>query len=78
MALPIKLNDKIAGLSSVAASADTKPNRQVQDAYMDLSNQVDAQLTKLAKIVSEDVPKFNQKAESYKTSAIKLNSVIKP
>ncbi len=78
LALPIKLNDKIAGLSSVASSADTKPNRQVQEAYMDLSKQVDDQLTKLAKIINEDVPKFNQKAESYKTSVIKLNSIIKP
>lgn len=78
LALPIKLNDKIAGLASVAASADTKPTKQVQEALVDLSKQVDAQLTKLAKVISEDVPKFNQKAENYKTSAIRLNNTIKP
>ena len=78
LALPIKLNDKIAGLASVAASADAKPTSQVQEAYEDLSKQVDAQLTKLAKVISEDIPKFNQKAESFKTSAIKLNGVVKP
>ena len=78
LALPIKLNDKIAGLASVASSADTKPTSQVQEAYNDLSKLVDAQLTKLAKVINEDVPKFNQKAESYKTSVIKLNNIIKP
>ena len=78
LALPIKLNDKIAGLGSVAASADAKPTSQVQEAYEDLSKQVDAQLTKLAKVISEDIPKFNQKAESFKTSVIKLNAVVKP
>ncbi len=78
LALPIKLNDKIAGLGSVAASADSKPNKQVQDAFSDLSYKVDEQLTKLVKVINEDVPKFNQKAESYKTSVIKLNNVIKP
>ena len=78
LALPIKLNDKIAGLGSVASSADAKPTSQVQEAYEDLSKQVDVQLTKLAKVIAEDIPKFNQKAESFKTSAIKLNAVVKP
>ena len=68
----------IAGLGSVAASADAKPINQVQEAYEDLSKQVDVQLTKLAKVIAEDIPKFNQKAENFKTSVIKLNAVVKP
>ena len=79
LALPIKLNDKLAGLNNVASSADVKPNKQVQEAYEDISKAADGYLQKLRKVINEDVPKFNQKAESYKTTVIKLKELpIKP
>ena len=79
LALPIKLNNKIAGMAAVAASADTKPTAQVEEGYDDLSKAIDGYVQKVRKVIAEDVPKFNQKAESYKTSVIKLKEgIIKP
>ncbi|NJN34056.1 MAG: hypothetical protein HC817_07205 [Saprospiraceae bacterium] len=79
LAHPIKLNDKLAGLASNASAADAKPTQQVNEAYEDISKAIDFQVQKLRKIIAEDVPKFNAKAESLKTSVIKLKeTVIKP
>ena len=44
----------------VANSGINAPSKQSKDVFADLSNQADAQLNKLKKIISEDVPKFNQ------------------
>ena len=57
---PIRLNDKIAGLYSYAASGNYSPTAQVREAYADLSAQADAELNKLKTIFSVDVPRLNQ------------------
>jgi gas vesicle protein len=57
---PIRLNDKIAGLYSYAASGNYSPTAQVREAYADLSAQADAELNKLKIIFSVDVPRLNQ------------------
>ena len=57
---PIRLDDKISGLYDFAASGNAAPARQVKDAYAELSAQADVQLNKLKKIMSEDLPAFNQ------------------
>ncbi len=57
---PIRLDDKISGLYDFAASGNSAPARQVRDAYAELSNQADLQLNKLKKIMSDDIPAFNQ------------------
>jgi hypothetical protein len=57
---PIRLDDKISGLYDFAASGNSAPARQVKDSYADLSAQADVQLNKLKKIMSEDLPAFNQ------------------
>jgi photosystem II stability/assembly factor-like uncharacterized protein len=57
---PIRLNDKIAGLYSYAASGNYAPTAQVREAYADLSAQADAQLNILKTIFSTDVPRLNQ------------------
>jgi photosystem II stability/assembly factor-like uncharacterized protein len=72
LALPIKLNDKMAGLSNVASSAEAKLTNQVQETYNDMSKAIDAQLSKLKKILDEGVPKFNQAVETKKTPVIKV------
>jgi transcriptional regulator with GAF, ATPase, and Fis domain len=72
LALPIKLNDKMAGLSNVAASAESKLTQSVQDSYNDISKAIDGHLKTLKKILDEDVPKFNQAAEGKKAPAIKV------
>ena len=57
---PIRLDDKISGLYNFAASGNSAPARQVKDSYAELSAQADVQLNKLKKIMSEDLPAFNQ------------------
>jgi len=57
---PIRLDDKISGLYDFASSGNSAPARQVKDAYAELSAQADLQLNKLKKIMSEDLPAFNQ------------------
>ncbi len=57
---PIRLNDKIAGLYSYAASGNYAPTAQVREAYTDLSAQADAQLNILKTIFNADVPRLNQ------------------
>ena len=57
---PIRLNDKIAGLYSYAASGNYAPTAQVKEAYADLSAQADVQLERLKMIFVADLPKLNQ------------------
>ena len=57
---PIRLNDKIAGLYDVAASGYNPPSKQVIETYADLSAQADIQLSKLKKILSDDVKALNK------------------
>lgn len=57
---PIRLNDKIAGLYDVAASGYNPPSKQVIETYADLAAQAEVQLTKLRKIMTEDVNAFNK------------------
>ena len=56
---PIRLDDKISGLYNFAASGNSAPAQQVKDAFADLSMQADVQLSKLKKIMNEDLPAFN-------------------
>jgi photosystem II stability/assembly factor-like uncharacterized protein len=57
---PIRINDKLSGVFDVANSGINPPSKQSKEVYTDLSKQADEQLNKLKKIVTEDVPKFNQ------------------
>jgi photosystem II stability/assembly factor-like uncharacterized protein len=79
LALPIRLNDKIAGMGSVAASADSPVTAQNVEGFTELAQQVDVQLIKLNKVIDNDVPKFNQIVEKRKTPAISIKpKVTKP
>ncbi len=57
---PIRLNDKIADLFGYAESGYNAPTQQVQDTYAELSGQADVQLSKLKKLMSNEVKQFNQ------------------
>ncbi len=57
---PIKLNNKLAALSSAADSADYAPTNQSYDVYNDLTQKIDAQLSRLAEIKSKDITAFNR------------------
>ena len=57
---PIKLNNKLAALSSTVDGGDFAPTRQSYDVFKDLTAQINVQLTALAKIKSDDIAAFNK------------------
>ncbi|HVE58087.1 MAG TPA: hypothetical protein VNB22_14745, partial [Pyrinomonadaceae bacterium] len=57
---PIKLNNKLAALSSSVDSADFAPTNQAYVVYDDLAGKVDAQLAILARIKAEEITAFNK------------------
>ena len=57
---PIKLNNKIAALMGVAASADARPTDQSLTVFEELSAALQVQLDRLSRIVDAEVPAFNQ------------------
>ncbi len=71
---PIKLNDKIATLSGVVSSADTRPTKQSYDVYNELSDKLDTQLAKFKGLVDKDLVSFNQLVKSLEIPAV----IVKP
>ncbi len=57
---PIRLNNKLAALSSHVDGSDDAPTNQSYDVYKQLVAQIDAQLTSLASIKSVDIADFNK------------------
>ncbi len=57
---PIRLNNKIAALGASVDSSDDPPTAQAYLVYNDLTAKIDAQLSRLAKIKSEDIAEFNR------------------
>ena len=57
---PIKLNNKLAALSSTVDGGDFPPTNQAYDVYNDLTAKIDAQLAILARIKAEDIAAFNK------------------
>jgi hypothetical protein len=57
---PIRLNNKLAGLSSYVDSSDEGPTAQSYVVYDDLTAKIDAQLKALAAIKSQDIADFNK------------------
>lgn len=69
---PVKLNNKLASLAAMAASADRRPPAQCYTAYEDIVGRIDVQLAKLKLVENEMVPVFNQKADSKRPAVIEL------
>ncbi|MBO0721014.1 MAG: glycosyl hydrolase, partial [Blastocatellia bacterium] len=57
---PIRLNNKLAALAGVVASADAAPTDQSYTVYEELVGRIDAQLEKLKQVVASEVPAFNK------------------
>ena len=57
---PIKLNNKLAALSSVVGASDNAPTLQSYDVYNDLVGKINAQLVIFKKIKAEDITEFNK------------------
>ena len=56
--LPVKLNRKLAELTSVVASADFAPTQQAHDVFADFTSRIDPQLRHLQEVIDQDVPQF--------------------
>jgi photosystem II stability/assembly factor-like uncharacterized protein len=71
---PIRLNNKLAALGGVVASAEAAPTAQAYAVYDEVVAGIDAQLQKLAQLMRSDVPAFNQLVRDQNIPAV----VVKP
>ena len=71
---PIRLNDKLASLSNVVGSADSKPTRQSYDVFAELAAKVDAQLARYNRILEAGLAAFNREVKSLDIPAV----IVKP
>jgi hypothetical protein len=71
---PIRLNNKLAALGGVVSRGDAAPTEQSYAVYQELEVQIDAQLQRLSRVMTTDVPAFNQLVKEQNVPAV----VIKP
>jgi photosystem II stability/assembly factor-like uncharacterized protein len=71
---PIRLNNKLAALAGVVASADAAPTDQSYSVYEDLTGRIDAQLEKLKQVIASEVPAFNRLVKEKEVPAV----IVKP
>jgi kynureninase len=57
---PIRLNNKIAALAGVVASADAAPTNQSVQVFEQLSAALQVQLDRLKAVLDADIPAFNK------------------
>jgi photosystem II stability/assembly factor-like uncharacterized protein len=71
---PIKLNNKLAALGSIVASADAEPTEQSYQLYDELAAKIDAQLKRLNQVMTTDLKSFNNLVRSSDIPAV----IIRP
>ena len=69
---PIKLNNKLAALASVIASADAPPTEQSYKVFEELSRKVDEQIKKLKEVIEVDIKAFNKLIKELNVPAVIL------
>jgi photosystem II stability/assembly factor-like uncharacterized protein len=57
---PIRLNNKIAALSGVAASTDARPTDQTREVFAILSKQLEGQIAKIHMALNQSLPALNR------------------
>jgi hypothetical protein len=67
---PIKLNAKLGGLAATIAQADARPTAAQEEVFGDLVRRIDAQLTKLRKLMDGDVKRFTSQLRTAKLPPI--------
>ena len=75
---PIKLNNKLAALGSIVASADAQPTRQSYQLYDELAARIDAQLRQLSRLMAEDLRAFNNLVRTTDIPALILKPTPPP
>jgi photosystem II stability/assembly factor-like uncharacterized protein len=71
---PIRLNNKLAALGSIVASADAQPTESSYALYEELATKIDAQLRQLNQVMSEDLKSFNNLVRTSDIPAV----IVKP
>ena len=71
---PIRLNNKLAALGGIVASADAQPTEQSYALYDELASKIDAQLRQLSQVMSDDLRSFNALVRSSDIPAV----IVKP
>ncbi|MEQ1607149.1 MAG: glycosyl hydrolase [Pyrinomonadaceae bacterium] len=61
---PIRLNNKLAAVSSFVDSSDDGPTASAYVVFADITSQIDVQLAKLAAVKATDIPDFNKQFAS--------------
>tara|TARA_R110001606_G_scaffold399265_1_gene583083 strand:- start:157567 stop:160740 length:3174 start_codon:yes stop_codon:yes gene_type:complete len=69
---PIRLNNKLGHLSSVANSSDYKPTDQTIAVKTELESAINEQLSKWEQIKNSDIPQLNEKAKQKGVEAVML------
>ena len=72
---PIRLNNKLAHLSSVSGRGDYPPTIQVVAVKDELTRQIDSQLSQLRTLFEKDIPEFNRMVSDKGVDAIVTKSV---
>ncbi|MFA7228229.1 MAG: hypothetical protein WC061_04275 [Melioribacteraceae bacterium] len=67
---PVRLNDKLASLNSSVADGQFRPTEQAYTVKKELVEKIDAELMKLKKVVSEEIPEFNKSVGEIKIPAV--------
>jgi hypothetical protein len=68
--LPVKLNAKLAELTSVVAAADFAPPQQTYDVFHEISGKIDLQLQRLDEVIAQDVTGFEHLLRELQIPAI--------
>ncbi|HUQ33720.1 MAG TPA: hypothetical protein VM095_16485, partial [Pyrinomonadaceae bacterium] len=71
---PIRLNNKLAAVAGVVASADAAPNEQSYTVYEEQVGKINAQLQRLEQIMRTDLAAFNQLVREQNIPAV----ILKP
>ena len=72
---PIKLNNKLAALGGVVASADAAPTAQSFALFEELNGRIDAQLQTLRQILRTDLQAFNRLVREQNVPAVVVKGV---
>ncbi|MFK7735947.1 MAG: WD40/YVTN/BNR-like repeat-containing protein [Pirellulaceae bacterium] len=67
---PIRLNDKLSGVASVASVGDFAPTSQARSVRQELETQIDEQLAIFSKLLEQELPKLNQAVRESEVPAI--------
>ena len=74
---PLKLNARLASLGGVVSSADRAPTSAAHDVFRDLSAQLDAELAKLQRMVSSELPALNRSAQEKGMDLVSVRATIR-